>query len=197
MRAMAETRQGATLDITSRQTPAPPMPAPARADNPPAEGLSGPQQRILDALAWLASLGSAVADRPRIAWLADASPNSSGFQNNLGSLSTRGLVRYPYPGKVELTVEGRAAANKPDRPPTNAALHASIEAKLPGPQWAIVSELIAAYPNPLGRETLATQCGVSANSSGYQNNLGALRSLGLIDYPVKGQVVALPILFVE
>jgi hypothetical protein len=29
------------------------------------------------------------------------------------------------------------------------------------------------------------------------NNLGRLRSLGLIDYPRPGQVVALPVLFLE
>lgn len=34
-------------------------------------------------------------------------------------------------------------------------------------------------------------------SSGYTNNLGALRSLGLVDYPRPGRVVALPVLFLE
>ena len=34
-------------------------------------------------------------------------------------------------------------------------------------------------------------------SSGYANNLGALRSLGLLDYPVPGQVVASAMLFLD
>jgi hypothetical protein len=37
--------------------------------------------------------------------------------------------------------------------------------------------------------------GNSATSSGFANNLGALRSLGLIDYPQRGQVMATDLLF--
>jgi hypothetical protein len=43
------------------------------------------------------------------------------------------------------------------------------------------------YPAP--KETLAAVCGVSPTSGGYFNNLGALRSSGLIDYPVAGTVI--------
>jgi hypothetical protein len=39
--------------------------------------------------------------------------------------------------------------------------------------------------------------GASVTSSSFTNNLGSLRSLGLIDYPQPGQVVALPVLFLE
>ena len=39
--------------------------------------------------------------------------------------------------------------------------------------------------------------GSSSTSSAYANNLGRLRSLGLIDYPDRGHVVALPVLFLE
>jgi hypothetical protein len=42
---------------------------------------------------------------------------------------------------------------------------------------------------------LAEEAEQSATSGGYSNNLGALRSLGLIDYPVPGQVVATALLF--
>lgn len=34
-------------------------------------------------------------------------------------------------------------------------------------------------------------------SSGFTNNLGRLRSLGLIDYPQPRQVVATPVLFLD
>jgi hypothetical protein len=36
---------------------------------------------------------------------------------------------------------------------------------------------------------------VPVTSGGFKNNLGALRTLELIDYPAAGQVVALPVLF--
>jgi hypothetical protein len=35
------------------------------------------------------------------------------------------------------------------------------------------------------------------NSKGFVNAIGRLRTLGFIDYPVSGQAVALPVLFVE
>lgn len=34
-------------------------------------------------------------------------------------------------------------------------------------------------------------------SGGYFNNLGALRTLGVIDYPTPGRVVATSVLFLE
>ena len=182
--------------VVHRQAPYVPGP-PARQADRVADGISRPQQRILDALAWLLSINIASGDRPRVAWLADASPTSSAFANNLGALSTAGLIRYPRAGEVELTDAGRAAADHPASPPTNAALHASIAAKLPRPQWVIVERLIEVFPGALDRQTLAERAAASATSSAFANNLGALRSLGLIDYPDRGQVVALPVLFVE
>lgn len=38
---------------------------------------------------------------------------------------------------------------------------------------------------------------MSPTSGGYFNNLGALRTLGVIDYPSPGRVVALPVLFLD
>lgn len=166
---------------------------------PPIEaaGITRPQQRILDGLAWLESVSITSADRTRVAWLADASPKSSAFMNNLGALSSRGLIAYPRPGEVAFTEAGRAAANPVDAPLDDAALHSSIRAKLPRPQWAIVEQCIAAYPDPLSRDELAKRAGASATSSAFMNNLGALRALGLIDYPQQGHVAATDILFVE
>jgi hypothetical protein len=44
---------------------------------------------------------------------------------------------------------------------------------------------------------LAQQARRPPTSSGYTNNLGRLRSLGLIDYPQRGQVDATPTLSLE
>jgi hypothetical protein len=55
---------------------------------------------------------------------------------------------------------------------------------LVGPGRArLLDQLIAAYPDAIAKPELAELAGVSASSSGYTNNLGSLRSLGLIDYP--------------
>jgi len=47
------------------------------------------------------------------------------------------------------------------------------------------------------KDVLADSIGVSKTSGGYFNNLGSLRTMGLIDYPSPGRVVATSILFLE
>lgn len=83
------------------------------------------------------------------------------------------------------------------RAPTTADLHRTLEQRLPLPQWRILKALIGYYPDAVDRAALAAEANQSANSSGYANNLGALRSLGFLDYPRGGEVVALPVLFLE
>jgi hypothetical protein len=172
-------------------------PKPARQNVQRAEGVSGPQQRILDALAWLESVGVARADRVRAAMLADQSPRSSGFEKNISTLKTAGLIDYPAPGFVILTDSGRAAANGPERPPTVEELRESIRRKVSGPQWALLAALIDRYPEDYTREQVAEKANASAASSGFEKNISTLRSLGFIDYPAPGKVVALPVLFLE
>jgi ABC-type dipeptide/oligopeptide/nickel transport system ATPase component len=160
-------------------------------------GFPGPQQRILDALAWLESVGIGDANRTQLALLADASPTSSAYVNNLGALRTAGLIDYPGSGMVMLTDAGRHGADLPERPPTTDDLYATLQRKLSTPQWRILSALIKTYPRSIAREHLADRAEASSTSSAYVNNLGALRSLGFVDYPERGQVVALPVLFLE
>jgi uncharacterized protein len=68
---------------------------------------------------------------------------------------------------------------------------------LPPAKWRILRVLIDADGEPVDRDVLAEAADQSATSSGYANNLGSLRSLGLIDYPERGRVVARPVLFLE
>lgn len=161
----------------------------------PAEGLTAPQQRILDALAWMESVHIETTMKVQLALLADQSPTSSGYANNLGSLRSAGLIEYPAPGRVGLTATGRRVARAPVSAPTTEDLHRQIEGRLAAPQWKILRALIASYPKPVAREELAERAEQSPTSSGYANNLGALRSLGFIDYPARSQVTALPVLF--
>lgn len=160
-------------------------------------GRRSPKERILDALAFLEQIGIAGADKTQVAFLADASPSSSSYANNLGALRTEGLVEYPSAGRVCLTHEGRRQAIPGAAPKTVAELHGLVRAKLSGPQWRILEALIGVYPASLTKDQVADMAGASPVSSSYANNLGALRSLGLIDYPQPGSVVALPVLFLE
>jgi hypothetical protein len=172
--------------------PAPPRNKAEGAEDP---AISRPQQSILDSLAWLEVSGIDQATRNIAGFLAGASPRSSAFTNNLGALRTSGLIDYPGQGLVALSDAGRDMAHRPPAPPTSEHLHMMIYQRLPRPQAAILDALIAAYPESLSRQATADLAGASPTSSAFTNNLGALRSIGLIDYPAQGQVAALPLLF--
>jgi hypothetical protein len=173
-------------------------PAPRPAPDPATDGEfapSAPQRRILDALRWgLELLRAADLDRTIVAFLAEASPKASGFQNNLGSLRTAGLIDYPSPGRVSLTDRGAEWAERPASPPTLEALLDAICEKLSGPQASILRAL-KKMGVVLLREDLADVVGKSPNASGFQNDLGRLRTLGLVTYPAPGRVAAADFLF--
>lgn len=161
------------------------------------EGISRPQQRILDALLWIESTGLSPRKRNVVANLADASAKSSGFEKNISTLSTSGLIRYPAPGLLALTDEGRAAANPPFGALTASELQSEVFKKVSGPQGELLGVLIREYPGMLTREELAEKARVSAKSSGFEKNVSTLSSFGWIHYPDRGHVAATPDLFLE
>ncbi len=173
----------------SRPSPAFPKPA--------AEDLSGPQQKILDAAALLETLGLSSAKKNHVAAFAGVSSKSSGFEKNLSTLRTKGLLDYPKPGELCLTAPGKTLAHYPDTPATAEDLHQAWLGQLSEPQGKILRALIERYPSPADKERLASEVGVSALSSGYEKNLSTMRSLGIIDYPSPGMVVAANTLFPE
>ncbi len=159
------------------------------------ERLSAPQQRILDALASFAQLGLRQVARHHVAVWSDASPTSSAYSNNLGALRSAGLIDYPAGGQVALTEAGGRRARPTAPIHSIEQLHEAWITRLPGPQGRILRALIGVYPRDMDRVRLATYTDQSPTSSAYGNNLGALRSLGLIDYPQPGRVVATSLLF--
>jgi hypothetical protein len=197
---------------TSTETPAAPRTVPVQAGTPPVKrqparpqpGINGPvdapvsnpQWRILEALAWYESVGL-TASKVQLAFFSGATSKSSAYANNLGALRSAGYVDYPRQGVVALTDAGRALAPSPSGPTTSEQLQDSICDKLPGPQQRIVRALAAIAPMSLTKEEVAVTVEASPTSSAFANNLGALRSLGLIDYPERGQVAATDALFLE
>ena len=164
-------------------------------DAVPQAAISKPQQRILDALAEFAALGVADVARSNVAVWAGSSPRSGGFANNLGALRSQGLVDYPSGGRVSLTATGESRACPASEFSTLAQLHDAWCQHLSGPQARIVRALLGVYPDALSRAELAEKIEQSAGSGGYSNNLGALRSLGVVDYPQSGHVAATELLF--
>ena len=159
--------------------------------------ITGPQQRILDALAWLADLGIAVrASRIQVAFLAGYKPGGGAFNNTLGSLRSAGLISYPTSGNVTLTDAGAALARTPERPLNTDALQEAVMIRLNAPQRRVLQPLIDRYPLDMGSDELAEEAGYEAKGGAFNNTRGSLRSLGLIDYPAPGRAIALPVLFV-
>jgi len=168
-------------------------PAGARAE---AGSLSRSQQRILDALASLRAIGLAHPGRTQVALLAGVSPKSSGFEKNLSTLRTAGLIDYPAQGAVCATAQGEELGYA-EAPATVEDLHVYVRRLIGESRWRVLAAVIDAYPDALPRETAAERAGVSPQSSGFEKNISTLRSFGLIGYPARGYVAALPVLFLE
>lgn len=163
------------------------------------EGLDGPAERVLGALAWFEAIGVETPALDAIAFLAGYSGASNGaFNNTRGRLRSMNLVTYPSPGMTLLTDEGRVAAPKIDIPPTGDALRSVVMQKLEGPQRRVLQPLIDAYPGEVDADTLAEAAGYGSSNNGAFNNVrGRLRTLGLVEYPRSKVTRASDILFPE
>lgn len=152
------------------------------------------QQKILDTLAMLQEIGVGQPSKPQLALWCEVSPTSGGYFNNLGALRSAGLIDYPSGGAVALTAAGKESSNEMPVP-TQDEMQAAIISKVGAAKGAILKAVIDLYPEAIAKDDLAQRIGVSPTSGGYFNNLGSLRTLGVIDYPQKGTVAAQPILF--
>lgn len=186
--------------------PAPVRPAPVRTAPAPrcvapsatnGAGVGGAKQRILDALAALAQIGVAQAPKVQVALFAGASPKSGSFANNVSALRTAGLIDYPSPGLVVLTPEGVSHADAGNAPTTVEEMWAFAERLVKPAKWKLLSTLIDVYPDAMAKADLAQAADASPTSGSFANNLSALRSLGLLDYPSPGMVAAEPVLLLE
>lgn len=149
---------------------------------PAQEGLPRPRAAILEALSRLRAIGREPVPRQWVALLAHASPRSSAFANNLGAMRSAGLIEYAGGGTVQMTASGRRQAPARPAPLTQAELLRDVLGMLPRPQQAIVEALHRLGGRSMTREDLAAAAGASAGSSAFANNLGALRTLGAIEY---------------
>ena len=160
---------------------------PPRAPTLPAEGLTAPQSRILEALAFWGALGFGEPKREQIALAAGLSPTSSNFSNLCGALRAMGLIEYPRGGLIAFTPEGAAKAPAAG----DGTARDRLGQVLTAPQLRIIDAL----PDDgaaMTRADLAEAVGLSPTSSNFSNLLGALRTLGVVDYPEQGSVAIEP-----
>ncbi|HEC66236.1 MAG TPA: DUF87 domain-containing protein [bacterium] len=157
--------------------------------------LTNSERRILDAIAWMESIGINEPEQTAIAFLAGYKFGGGAFNNPRGSLRTKGMVNY-IGNKIILTDFGRQMAKAPETALNTEELHRKVLSILRGPERKILEVLLEIYPNDISNEDLAVRAGYSAGGGGYNNPRGRLRSLGLIEYR-GSQVVAKSVLFLE
>lgn len=179
-------------------------PAPRAPRQPPeiAAGngdLSGPERKILGALAELEALGRHPADKQQLGLMAGyTNVRSGGFSEPLGRLTAGGYVTSPRTGQVAMTDTGRALIGEVDPPQTSDELQQRIMGNLTGPEQKLLRALLSAYPEPVTKEDLGAACGyTNIRSGGFSEPLGRLNTLGLARSPERGVVVAAPALFLE
>lgn len=159
--------------------------------------LSRSQRAILRAIAEFEAIGRTQISKSWIAARAGASYTSSTFTNNLGYLRSNSYIIYPGPDQAALLDKGREAAGPIDPPATSQEMLDSCLRLLSSSQQAILKALYANHPNAVAKADLAEMVAASAASSTYGNNLGALKSAGMIEYPAPGTVKCADWLFLE
>ena len=192
--------------VTTRPT-APPPPRtnakPARRPTEPVEFQGDPEEltparkKILCALAEFEALGQSEVSRKWIAALAGVSHKSSAYTNNLGGLRSSGYIDYGSSSTLRFTEKGRTVTPPADPPASSQEMLERCFHILTPKQGDILKALHAIHPESLSRDELADAVGVSAKSSAYTNNLGAIRSAAMLDYRPNSSVRCEDWLFID
>jgi hypothetical protein len=157
--------------------------------------ITGPMQRILDAIAWLESIGIDAPMQVAVAFLAGYTFGGGAYNNPRGKLNTAGLVEY-VGERIRLTDAGRQVAQFPKLPLTVDEMHRHVMNVLPGPHQKILRVLLENYPNAISKADCASMAGY-AQGGAFNNPLGKLHTMGLVAYPQPSYVVAESLLFLE
>lgn len=158
---------------------------------------TGPEQKVLNAIAWCESIGNNNPPNDLVAFLSGyAHSRSAGYTNPRGQLGAKGFIKYES-GTLALTEAGRIHAETPETPLTQEELHSVVLSKLDGPEQKLLRPLLDAYPEGVSNTDLCQMAGYAhERSAGYTNPRGHLGSFGLIEYK-NGIAKAKPLLFID
>jgi uncharacterized protein len=147
-----------------------------------ADSLNGPlklaagERRILTALAQYPQGRSKV----QVAVLTGYAASGGGFNNYLGALRSRGLIEGDG-DRLTITEAGIQALGSWEPLPTGSALIDYWRGRLGKAERLILETLTHAYPAALNKEEIAARAGYEANGGGFNNALGRLRTLELVE----------------
>lgn len=161
-----ETRQGI---VKAQERPAP---------IEPGIGFSRSEMKVLRAIAMWRCLGHDTPTKVMVAGAAGYSAGSGNFANLLSKLRTAGAIEYPSGGAVRLLAD--------IVPMSFDEARESMLSLMNAPQRKLFDALI---PGELSKTELAARTDYSAGSGNFANLLSKLRSLQIVDYPQRGQVV--------
>jgi hypothetical protein len=137
--------------------------------------LSSGERRILTALAQYPEGRSKV----QVAVLTGYAANGGGFNNYLGALRSREFID----GNAErliITESGLETLGSWEPLPKGSALVDYWRGRLGKAERLILETLAEAYPRALAKEELAAKAGYEASGGGFNNALGRLRTLELV-----------------
>jgi len=157
------------------------------------------QQRVLDALFWLESIGNRRPSTLQVGAIALIDSTGGYFSNVVGPLTSTGLVERGQ-GTLALTEAGRAVANAPERIASLADYHEMLRGRVRRARSAgsktveIMNALIDAGGDSLTGEQIGQAVGIDPTGGYFSNVIGPLSTLGIITR-ARGLVTPTDILF--
>ncbi len=164
---------------------------------PADESLTGPEQKILDAMAWLASIGQTEPTKKAVATLAGYVPGTGGFTGPSATLRRKGYIDYQSGTRMFLTDSGHEVANHPTEALTQQAIQSQVMTILDGPQKRILKPLLERWPDSVDKNELAELAGYVPGTGGFTGPIGRLHTTGIVDYTGKNQAKAADFLFLQ
>jgi len=150
-----------------------------RPASPSHDGVSKPQQRLLDAISWWRAAGVERPMRVQVAAIAQYAPTSGTWSNLISSCRTSGWIEVDQ-DRLMLTNAGRHVANAMSPCADEEELHRRIREKLSNPQRRLFDVVLTAGGNEIPRTHAAELAGYVASSGTFSNLVSSLRTLGLI-----------------
>lgn len=176
---------GKALAAVPPPRPRPALPAQVNGQGATAPGLSGPQTAVLEALGLWRFLGFATPSRAQVAAVAGYSVRSSTWQNLIGSMRSNGLIEYPDRGQIAIATRTHI------RHMTTDEARDRLVGVLSGSERKLV-EAFRRSKTGMARDELARRSGYSETSSTFQNLVGSLCTLGVLQKPSRGVVALAP-----
>jgi uncharacterized protein len=160
--------------------PKPPFQVNRSAGNGHDVGLSRPQAKILESLAWWAHMGHDAPTRAQTAIKAGMKARGGHFKTRLSELSGKGYVIYPSGDQVSMTPEGAASAPSPNIGET---IVQTVRPLLSAPQAKIFDSMLSGNTQ---RDAIAADAGMDVNGGHFKTRLSELSSFEIVEYPDKG-----------